>query len=164
MDELFDRNPGRVRDMPTGDEGASELQSVPVNVFETPREMVLVAAMPGMEASNIHIQVQDNYLTIRGNKRGPGQERHRYLRREWSYGPYERTIELPPVNVDVDRANATYDNGIVTVALPKAAASRSQRVNIQLVQIGGTRGEHVGHRGSAGPSTATTGAGRRGRT
>ena len=90
------------------------------------------------------------------DKRGPGQERHRYLRREWSYGPYERTVELPS-EVDIERANATYGNGIVTIALPKAAARRHRRIEISLDQVGTTRGEHVGHRGTAeaGAGTAT---------
>jgi HSP20 family protein len=125
-----------------------EPQSVPVNVFETATELMIVAAMPGLEADNLDIQVADNYLTIRAGKRGPGQERHEYLLREWSYGPYERTIELP-MDVDVDRANATYGNGIVTIALPKSSRPHSRRIEIQLEPVGVARGEHVGHRGTA---------------
>lgn len=135
----------------------SEVQSVPVNLFETGTEVVLVAAMPGIEATNVEIRLESRYLTLRAGKRGPGQERHHYLRREWSYGPYERTIELPDeTHVDVERANATYDNGVVTVALPKAASAHTGHVDIQLVQIGGTRGEHVGHRGSTPSATRPT--------
>jgi HSP20 family protein len=104
--------------------------------------------MPGIEAGNVDIEVDDNYLTIRADKRGPGQERHRYLRLEWSYGPYERTIELP-MDVDVERANATYGNGIVTIALPKAARRPARRIEITLAQTGTAHGEHVGHRGTA---------------
>jgi HSP20 family protein len=139
---------------PTNETSTSELQSVPVNVFETGTEVVIVAAMPGIEATNVEIRLENTYLTIKAGKRGPGQERHHYIRREWSYGPYERTIELPgEVHVDIERANATYDNGVVTVALPKATSARTGRVDIQLVQIGGTRGEYVGHRGSVSPGT-----------
>jgi HSP20 family molecular chaperone IbpA len=56
--------------------------NVPVNVFETEHELVVTAAMPGLQAENIDIRVEDNYLTIRAEKRGPGQDRRRYLRRE----------------------------------------------------------------------------------
>lgn len=131
-------------------------QPVPVNVFETENELMVVAAMPGIEAANVDITVENDKLTIRGEKRGPGQENHRYLRREWSYGPYERSIELP-LDVDVDKANASYGNGIVTIALPKAESRRARRIQIELNQKGTERGERVGHRGTedAGPGRIT---------
>jgi HSP20 family protein len=117
---------------------------------------MVVAAMPGLEADNVEISVENDRLTIRGEKRGPGQENHRYLRREWSYGPYERAVELP-IQVDLEKANASYGNGIVTIALPKAASRRARRIEIQLDQKGTERGERVGHRGTeeAGPGRIT---------
>jgi HSP20 family protein len=124
-----------------------QAQPVPVNVFETENELMIVAAMPGIEADNVDISVENDTLTIRGDKRGPGQENHRYLRREWSYGPYERSIELP-VEVDLEKANASYGNGIVTIALPKAVGRRARRIEIQLDQKGTARGERSGHRGT----------------
>jgi HSP20 family protein len=133
-----------------------EPQAVPINVFETENELMVVAAMPGLEADNIDIRAEDDYLTIRAEKRGPGQERHRYLRREWSYGPYERTIELP-MDVDVERANATYGNGIVTIALPKSVRARARKIDIALEPTGTARGERVGHRGTAEAAAGTRG-------
>jgi HSP20 family protein len=148
VDRLFDELGGRRAERGARDASESEPQSVPVNVFETDTELVVVAAMPGIEAGNIEIEAEDNYLTIRAEKRGPGQERLRYLRREWSYGPYERTIELPR-EVDIERANASYGNGIVTIALPKSARRRTRKIEIELDSVGTARGEHVGHRGTA---------------
>lgn len=107
-----------------------EPQSVPVNVFETESELMVVAAMPGLEGANVDITIEDDRITLRGGKRGPGQENRRYHRREWTYGSYERTIRLP-VGVDIDRANATYGNGVVTIALPKAQTRRSRRIEIK---------------------------------
>jgi HSP20 family protein len=155
IDRLFEEWSGRRKEAsPEGDQ--AEPQSVPVNVFETENELMVVAAMPGIEAANVDIEVEDNYLTLRANKRGPGQEHHRYLRREWSYGPYERTIELP-LDVDVGRANAAYGNGIVTIALPKAPRKPARRIEITLDASGTARGEHIGHRGTveAGGGTET---------
>ena len=154
FDRLFDELSGRTARWDVADD--SEPQSIPVNIFETENEIVVVAPTPGIEANNIDIRVEDDYLTIQTEKRGPGQERHRYLRREWSYGPYERTVELP-TEVDVERANASYGNGIMTIALPKATARRQRKIEIQLDQMGTARGEHVGHRGTAeaGPGTDT---------
>lgn len=124
-----------------------EPQSIPVNVFETEHEVVVVAPTPGIEPQNIDIRIDDGHLAIRADKRGPGQERQKYLRREWSYGPYERTIELA-VPVDAERANASYGNGILTIALPKARVSNPRPVEIVLSPVGTARGEHVGHRGT----------------
>lgn len=133
-----------------------QAQPVPVNVFETENELMVVAAMPGIEADNVEITVDNDTLTIRADKRGPGQENHRYLQREWSYGPYERTLKLP-YDVDVEKANASYGNGLVTVALPKATGRRARRIQIDLDQKGTARGERVGHRGTeeAGPGRIT---------
>jgi HSP20 family protein len=152
FDRLFDELSGRNAQWHAADD--SEPQSIPVNIFETENEIVVVAPTPGVEARNIDIRVEDEYLTIQTDKRGPGQERHRYLRREWSYGPYERTVELPS-EVDVERANATYGNGIVTIALPKASARRQRRIEISLEPVGAARGEHIGHRGTAEAGAGT---------
>jgi HSP20 family protein len=165
FERILDELGGRHRSEFGSDE---EPQSVPINVFETEHEVVVVAAMPGLEAENIDIRAEDEYLTIRADKRGPGQERHRYLRREWSYGPYERTIELP-IHVDAERANATYGNGIVTIALPKSSRARARKIDITLEGTGSERGGRTGHRGTAeagshapkGQDAATTGAGQR---
>ncbi len=105
-------------------------QAVPVNVFETDTELMVVAAMPGIEPPNVEVTVEDNRLTIHGEKRGPGQERMRYHLREWTYGAYERTIDLP-IAVDGERATATYGNGIVTIAFPKAAPRKSRKIEIR---------------------------------
>jgi HSP20 family protein len=104
-------------------------QAVPINIFETDTELVVVAAMPGIEGGNVEVQLDDSRLTLRGEKRGPGQEHMRYLAREWTYGPYERTIELPS-GLDLDKANASYGNGVVTVALPRTPARRRRRIEI----------------------------------
>ena len=91
---------------------------------------------------------------------GEGQERIRYLLREWSYGPYERTIELPCA-VDAMRANVTYGNGVLSVTFPKAGSTSAGRVLVQ--RTGHTRGVAAGHRGSRGgdaddPSRTTASA------
>lgn len=90
LDRLFEELTGRGSRRTEPQE--TEPQSVPVNIFETENELMVVAVMPGIEAENVEIRVEDSYLTIRSEMRGPGQEHHRYLRREWSYGPYEDEI------------------------------------------------------------------------
>ena len=80
----------------------TDATAVPVNVFENDRELMVVAPMPGVSPEDISIDVTDDGgLTLRAAQHGEGQERIDYLTREWSYGPYERTIELPCA-VDAD--------------------------------------------------------------
>ena len=74
----------------------TEPTAVPVNLFENDRELMVVAPMPGIAPEDISIDVTDaGALTVRSAQRGEGQERIAYLLREWSYGPYERTVDLP---------------------------------------------------------------------
>jgi HSP20 family protein len=126
----------------------TEATAVPVNVFENDRELMVVAPMPGVAPEDISIDVlDDGRLTVRSRMHGEGQERISYLRREWSYGPYERTIELPCA-VDATRANVSYGNGVLSITLPKAGSTSSGRVLVQ--RTGHTRGVAAGHRGSRG--------------
>jgi HSP20 family protein len=122
--------------------------AVPINLFENERELMVVAPMPGVAPEDISIDVlDDGRLTVRSRQHGEGQERISYLRREWSYGPYERTIELPYA-VDAMRANVAYGNGVLTITFPKAGATSPGRVLVR--RTGQTRGVTAGHRGSRG--------------
>lgn len=126
----------------------TDATAVPVNVFENDRELMIVAPMPGVAPEDISIDVlDDGRLTVRSRMHGEGQERISYLRREWSYGPYERTIELPCA-VDARRANVTYGNGVLSITFPKAGSTSTGRVVVQ--RTGHTRGVAAGHRGSRG--------------
>ena len=126
----------------------TEPTAVPINLFENDRELMVVAPMPGVAPEDISIDVlDDGRLTLRSRMHGEGQERIRYLLREWSYGPYERTIELPCA-VDAKRANVSYGNGVLSVTFPKAGSTSAGRVLVQ--RTGHTRGVAAGHRGSRG--------------
>jgi HSP20 family protein len=126
----------------------TDATAVPVNLFENDRELMVVAPMPGVAPEDISIDVTDDgRLTVRASMHGEGQERIRYLRREWSYGPYERTIDLPCA-VDARRANLSFGNGVLTVTLPKADATNAGRMLVQ--RTGHTRGVAAGHRGTRG--------------
>lgn len=133
----------------------TDATAVPINIFENDRELMVVTPMPGVAPESISIDVTDDgRLTVRAQQHGEGQERIRYLLREWSYGPYERTIDLP-LAVDATRANVTYGNGVLSITLPKASATNGGAV--QLEKTGHTRGVTIGHAGSRGGATADDG-------
>jgi HSP20 family protein len=126
----------------------TDATAVPINLFENDRELMVVAPMPGVAPEDISVDVTDaGQLTVRAAMHGEGQERIRYLRREWSYGPYERTIDLP-VAVDAQRANLSFGNGVLSITFPKANATAPGRMLVQ--RTGHTRGVAAGHRGSRG--------------
>lgn len=122
--------------------------AVPVNLFENDRELMVVAPMPGVAPEDIAVDVTDDgRLTLRAAQHGEGQERIDYLVREWSYGPYERTIDLPYA-VDAMRANVSYGNGVLTLTLPRAGSPSGGRLVVQ--RTGHTRGVASGHTGTRG--------------
>ena len=126
----------------------TDATAIPVNLFDNDRELMVVAPMPGVGPEDISIDVtNDGRLTLRARQHGEGQERIRYLTREWAYGPYERTIDLPCA-VDAMRANLSYGNGVLTVTFPKADATIAGRVLVE--RTGQSRGVTAGHRGTRG--------------
>jgi HSP20 family protein len=115
-----------------GEPGA---QSVPVNIFESGDTLVVTAPLPGVQEEDVEITARGNMLTIEARERAdlkPGESGKRYLRHEWRYGPYQRTVELPYA-VDATSAEATLGNGVLTVRLTKAPAERSHRINVRTV-------------------------------
>ena len=126
----------------------TDATAIPVNVFENDRELMVVAPMPGVAPEDISIDVTDDgRLTLSAAMHGEGQERIRYLTREWSYGPYARTIDLPSP-VDATRANVTFGNGVLSITFPKAGATIAGGMRVQ--RTGQARGVTAGHRGSRG--------------
>ena len=124
--------------------------AVPINMFENDRELMVVTPMPGVAPEDISIDVtNDGHLTVRAAMHGEGQERIDHILREWSYGPYERTIELPCA-VDVRRANLTFGNGVLSISFPKADATQAGRLLVE--RTGHTRGMIAGHSGTRGGS------------
>lgn len=129
----------------------TDATAIPVNLFDNERELMVVAPMPGVAPEDISIDVTDDgHLTLRAAAHGEGQERIDYLTREWSYGPYERTVELPCA-VDAMRANVTYGNGVLSVTFPKVGVTTAGRLLVQ--RTGHARGVAVGHSGSRGGAT-----------
>jgi len=122
--------------------------AIPINMFDNERELMIVAPMPGVGPEDITIDVTDDgQLTLRAAQHGEGQERIAYLTREWSYGPYERTIELPYA-VDAMRANVSYGNGVLAVTFPRAESTSGGRILVE--RTGHARGVAAGHRGTRG--------------
>lgn len=120
------------------------MKRLPVNLYRHNNRVVVTAPSPGLEPANVHIEVRGRRLSMEGDARGPGQQRVEHIRREWSTGPARRTVVLP-APVDARRANATYDNGVLTVILPVAPKATSGVINMS--KVGTAKGRAVRHVG-----------------
>jgi HSP20 family protein len=100
---------------------------------EEPDELRVVVELPGIEPGDVSIIVNERALVVSGRRQRLQPEgRHSYHLLEIPYGPFERRIGLP-VDVDPDKAGATYDRGLLVVTLPVAAAPPAQsRITIQV--------------------------------
>ena len=127
MDRLFDRFLELKWDefAPLGEWAPS------MDVSETKDAVVVKAEVPGMESKDIAIALQEQLLTIKGEKKQEKEEKdERHHRIERSYGAFTRSIRLP-VGVDGSKVTAAFKNGLLTVTLPKTAAARGTTIPIK---------------------------------
>jgi HSP20 family protein len=110
----------------------SGMWAPPVNVTETKDELVLTAELPGMSEEDVQVELENNVLSISGEKsevRTEGDEERRYHVWERSYGSFRRAFTLPQT-VSADDVTASFENGILTVKLPKAAEAKGRKIQI----------------------------------
>lgn len=115
-----------------GDGGGNWIPSV--NVAETNDNLLLTADLPGMREEDVSIEIENNVLTISGEKmeersEGEGEGERRYHVWERQYGTFRRSFTLPRT-VKADEITARFDNGVLTIDLPKAAEAKGRRIKI----------------------------------
>lgn len=101
-----------------------------LEVAETDKEWKVSAEMPGMDEKDIEVLVDDDTLTVRGEKRSEVDDSDKQFS-ECYYGRFERRVPLPP-DVETDRAHAKFRKGVLTVTLPKNATARSRVKRIEI--------------------------------
>lgn len=123
MNRLFTRTLG---DGPA----AGSSWSPAIDVFDTPDAIVLKAELPGLEAEQIDIEVDDDVLTLTGERRFEDRvEEGRYHRIERAYGHFQRSITLPP-NVKADEISASVERGVLEVRVPKADEAKPRKIAV----------------------------------
>jgi HSP20 family protein len=115
-----------------GEEGSwgQGIWAPPVDIYETDEAFVLEAELPGFTKEEVNIELHDNRLTLRGERK-PATEvkEEQYRRRERAYGRFERTFLLPTM-VDADKVTANFANGVLELRLPKSEAAKPKRIPI----------------------------------
>ena len=102
----------------------------PVDLYETAREFVLAAELPGLARSDIEIHAEGHHIMIRGARAGEGAPRacEQYLRVERGHGRFARTFALPEP-IDVEGITAELKDGVLTIVIPKAP-HRVHRIDV----------------------------------
>lgn len=103
-----------------------------VDVKETAKKVVVTAELPGLDEKDIEISVVGDTLVLSGEKRQEEEEQGEdYYRMERRYGSFRRVIPLP-CEVEVDKAEATFKKGVLTITLPKTPEAQSARKTIPI--------------------------------
>jgi len=128
MDRLFEDSvvsPISWRSL-TGDTGAPAL-----DVHQTDDEIVVTAALPGLKPEDVEITITGQTLSLRGEFKGDDEvKRDQYLYRERRFGSFHRQVQLP-VRVQGDQANATFEDGVLTLSIPKAEEVKPRQIQVK---------------------------------
>ena len=111
--------------------GATTRRWIPaMDLVETAEHFVLKADLPGIEQSDVSIELEKNVLTVAGERKTEHEEKHEgYYRVERATGSFSRSLTLPE-GVDPDGVTASFHNGVLEVRIPKPAAAKPRRVQI----------------------------------
>jgi HSP20 family protein len=144
-------------DTPTHSSGAPLRRYIPaMDLVDTGEAFVLKADLPGLSESDVSIEVEDNVLTISGERKSEHEDRKGgYYRVERSYGSFRRALTLPE-GVDPEAVKATFDKGVLEVTVPKPEQQAPRKV--QITVGGASTGEPEAIEGSESSSEAPAAA------
>lgn len=133
MNRLFDDFFGDSVPAPFRSEELGHVAVSPkVNVEETESEFHVTAELPGMHEDDIDVSLHDGALVLRGEKKFESKsEEQNFHRVERAYGSFHRSIPIP-TEIDADKVDAEFSNGVLNVTLPKTETSRTARkINVK---------------------------------
>ena len=102
---------------------------LPLDVYTTDEEITIIASVPGIKPENVEILFENDVLTIKGELPAP-LENVDYAMRERRYGKFSRTLTFN-VPVEAEKIEATFENGLLTVIVPKADAVKPKTIKVQ---------------------------------
>lgn len=132
LEDMTDRLNRLFREPGSGEASGRAMWSPSVNVEESKDELILTAELPGMGIDDVDIEVENNVLSLRGEKKEIREENQdrRFHVWERSYGSFERQFTLPRT-VKTEGISASFRDGILTVQMPKAPEAKSRKITIQ---------------------------------
>jgi HSP20 family protein len=103
-----------------------------MDLVETEDHFVLKADLPGLSEGDVSLEVEDNVLTLSGERKAEHEDkREGYVRVERAYGAFRRSLTLPE-GIDPEGVSASFDNGVLEVRIPKPEERKPRRVAIQV--------------------------------
>jgi len=103
-----------------------------VDIHETPEALVLEADLPGVDEKDLDIRIENNTLTIRGERKFEKKvSEENYLRVERTYGSFTRSFSLPHT-VNTEQIQANYEKGVLTVRLPKREEAKPKQIKVSV--------------------------------
>jgi len=126
MDRMFEDS--MVRRLQSATDGTEGF--LPLDMYQTDNEVVIKASLPGMKPENVDISITGDVLTIRAEQQQEEEAKdENYIVRERRYGSTTRAIQIP-VAVQGDKAEATFENGILVLTLPKAEEVKPKQIKV----------------------------------
>jgi HSP20 family protein len=127
MNRVFGDAVGR-----TGEESNLTPWAPAVDIYETEHELVVKADLPDMDPQDLDIRVENNILTIRGERKFENKENEEnYLRVERAYGSFSRSFSLAN-SVKSDAIKADYQNGVLTLSIPKREEAKPKQIKVNV--------------------------------
>lgn len=113
--------------------GAGEL-TLDLDVYQTDKDVIVKASIPGVKPEEVDISITGDVLTIKGEHKEEKEVKEKdYLRKERRYGTFSRSLQIP-VPVKDDKAEAEFENGTLTLHLPKAEEVKPKQIKVKAKQ------------------------------
>jgi len=130
MDKLFDDSVVRPSSYFMVSDG-----NIPLDVYETTNDVVVKASLPGYKAEEVDISITGDVLTIKGeHKEEHEAKEENYWLKERRIGSFSRAISIP-VEVEGDKAEASFENGVLTLTLPKAEEVKPKQIKVKAKEV-----------------------------
>lgn len=114
-----------------GDWMAESEGQLTIDVYQTPNEIVIMSTIAGVSPEDIDITMANDMITIKGNrKKSEEVTEEDYYYQECYWGPFSRSVILP-IDIEVDQAQASMKNGILTIRLPKIEKVKTKKIRIK---------------------------------
>jgi HSP20 family protein len=128
MDETMNRLWRGYGGTPSG----TEDWNISLDVVQRPDEIVVKASIPGIKPEAVDLAIEDNILTLRTDRKPDFEDdKSVYLVQERPTGSFYRALRLPET-VDANKVQSTYENGVLTIVLPKAEEKKKKQIKIQI--------------------------------
>jgi HSP20 family protein len=108
-----------------------EVAAPALDVYQTPTEIVVKAALPGLKPEDVNIDITGETLEIKGERKAEQEiKKDDYLYQERRYGAYSRSVVLPS-GLKTDKAEATMEDGILTLTIPKVEEVKPKKISVK---------------------------------